>query len=488
MNEPAKQSLRRAIIDALPQDTSFHGQTPPEHAVYVPPSHVKALRLECGLVIGTRGVGKTFWSAALRSKSILNMLGTTAISDLSRVEVSTGFAETPNIEAYPDAETFGSLLNCGYEPYNIWRAVIRRWATSIVAEVIQDKSWKESVTWVVEQPESFARLIERANASLEVRGQSGLIVFDALDRSSSDWQTMDRIVRDLLRVVLWLKRFPRLNGKVFLRDDQYSGRQGQITNFPDASKLLATRVELTWASHDLHGLLWQYLCNGSQELRIVYSQVVGKQPMLLPSGVWSVGDAAKREGDDQKALFSALAGEWMGRDKRRGIPYSWSVGHLADGRGRTSPRSFIAAIRAAAEDSTQRYAEHELALHYESIKRGVQEASQIRVDELTEDYPWVQDFMAPLRGLSVPCQPELVEERWISYLGAAPSKDVFASGSFLPPERYLEGWSGIRQDIEALGLFETMKDKRINMPDLYRVGFGLGRKGGVKPVSKQPAE
>ena len=27
-----------------------------------------------------------------------------------------------------------------------------------------------------------------------------------------------------------------------------------------------------------------------------------------------------------------------------------------------------------------------------------------------------------------------------------------------------------------------MRDGRINMPDLYRVGFGLGRKGGIKPA------
>jgi len=30
-----------------------------------------------------------------------------------------------------------------------------------------------------------------------------------------------------------------------------------------------------------------------------------------------------------------------------------------------------------------------------------------------------------------------------------------------------------------------MHDMRINMPDLYRVGFGLGRRGGVKPI-RQP--
>jgi hypothetical protein len=41
----------------------------------------------------------------------------------------------------------------------------------------------------------------------------------------------------------------------------------------------------------------------------------------------------------------------------------------------------------------------------------------------------------------------------------------------------------VREDLQRLGLLETKKDGRIDMPDLYRVGFGLGRKGGVKPRS-----
>lgn len=52
----------------------------------------------------------------------------------------------------------------------------------------------------------------------------------------------------------------------------------------------------------------------------------------------------------------------------------------------------------------------------------------------------------------------------------------------LPPEHYEKGWNGVRGDLGALGIFESMKDGRINMPDLYRVGFGLGRRGRVKPV------
>ena len=38
-----------------------------------------------------------------------------------------------------------------------------------------------------------------------------------------------------------------------------------------------------------------------------------------------------------------------------------------------------------------------------SVKHGVREASKIRVRELSEDYPWVDRFLGPLKGISVPC-------------------------------------------------------------------------------------
>lgn len=167
----------------------------------------------------------------------------------------------------------------------------------------------------------------------------------------------------------------------------------------------------------------------------------------------------------------------MGRDKRRGVPNTWAVGHLADGRGRTSPRSFLAAIKQAAEDSRERYPDYEYPLHYEIIKRGIQKASEIRVQEMAEDYPWVPAVLSTLKGINVPATVEAVQERWeIAFPAGA--KDV-ASG--LPAQHAEDSWDGLRKDLERLGLMETKRDGRVDMPDLYRVGFGLGRKGGVKP-------
>lgn len=473
------RTIRQAIIEALPLTTSNHGEEPDRRLVYVPPAHIKALRLECNLVIGARGVGKSFWTAALGSSSLRAALGQ-SVRDLEHTDVRIGFSVSPNIDAYPDSETFKQLIDDNASPYDVWRAIIARWLAKTVEQPLPQATWGATVSWIKSNPEPLAKLLQSANQRLLDGGRYGLIIFDALDRTSNDWRTMDGIVRDLLRAVLWLKSYPRLHAKVFLREDQFDRT---ITDFPDASKLLNTKSELTWAPHDLHGLLWQMLCNAPDEhgacLRNIYQETVGTNPLEV-DGVWLLADELKRETAKQRNLFEALAGPWMGRDRRRGVPYVWSVSHLADGNQRTSPRSFLAAIRAAAENSADRYPEHTYALHYESIKKGVQKASEIRVKhEMEEEYPWVSKIMAPLRGLTVPCDFALIAERWSEQF---PTQIDSTTIDRLPPQHAERGWPGMRDDLERLGIFETMKDGRVSLPDLYRVGFGLGRRGGVKPI------
>ena len=473
-----KERIRESLVQAIPLTTSSHGEAPDRRHVYMPPGHAKALRLECNLVIGARGVGKSFWTAALRAPDLRQTLGK-SVKELQATDVHVGFGVAPDIDAFPDMEVFAQLISDGYEPFEIWKGVIVRWLSKLEPITVPTETWDRTIHWVRANPELLARTVQNTNSALTSKGRFGLILFDALDRTSNDWGMMDRIVRDLLRVVLWMKSYPRLHAKVFLREDQ-SDRT--ITDFPDASKLLATKAELTWASHDLHGLLWQTLCNSTgndgANLRTLYASVIGAEPRWENS-VWLIAEDVKRESAKQRELFNTLAGPWMGRDRRRGVPYIWSVSHLADGRGRTSPRSFLAAIRQAAEDSLENYQSYDQPLHFESIKRGVQKASQIRVLEMAEDYPWVPKVMDPLRGLTVPCPFEAIEERWKLQL---PSGFSDLSKQRLPPQHAERGWSGVRSDLERLGIFETMKDGRVNLPDLYRVGFGLGRRGGVKPI------
>ncbi len=474
-------AIRQAVIDAIPFRTSNYGESPDPRSVYVPPAHVKALRLESNVVVGSRGVGKSFWTAALNTPSLRAMLGV-SVRDLEHTEViHVGFAGTEDIDAYPTPEVFADLIADGFTPYEIWRAVVVRWLASVSEDNIPTGTWATTTAWVKSNPEPLARIVQKANNLLLSRNEKGLILFDALDRTSNDWHIMDTIVRDLLKAALWMKSCSQIHAKVFLREDQFSRT---VTDFPDASKLLATKAELTWQPHDLHGLLWQLLCNAPEEqgelLRSIYKDVLGYTPSQN-NGIWSLTDEARRDSPHQRVLFEALAGRWMGKDRRRGVPYIWTVSHLADGKGRASPRSFLAAVREAAEDSRDKYPDHPRALHYESIKRGVQKASSIRIDELAEDYPWATLLLGALQGLTVPCEFNAITDRWDQRF---PTGLETASFARLPPQHAERGWSGILEDLERLGLLEKMKDSRINMPDLYRVGFGLGRRGGVKPMSR----
>lgn len=458
------QDLREAIL-AASLETSNFGETPEAGTLYLPPAHLKALRLEANVVVGGRGVGKSFWTAALQSQELRDVLGSSA-SELKGMIVRAGFANAEAINSYPNADVFSKFLTQNGDPYDLWRAVVLRWVAQEGKQSIPDNNWPATVSWLKNEPEAAARLMQSP------RSWKGLILFDALDRTSNDWRQMDEIVRGLLRTTLWLKTFPGLFAKVFLREDQ---AERTVFNFPDASKLMAAKAELAWARHDLHGLLWQRLINApdihGQRLRKICAHAA-------QDTVWLVAPEMKSESEAQRAAFEALAGPWMGRDRRRGVPYTWSVGHLADGRGQTSPRSFLAAIRQAAEDSQERYREHAYALHFESIKRGIQKASEIRVQEMAEDYPWVPGILSTLKGTNVPTEYQAVREIWERTFPDGP-KTVMSD--HLPPQHAERGWDGLRDDLQRLGLIETKKDGRLDMPDLYRVGFGLGRKGGVKP-------
>ena len=460
------QQLREAIL-AAPLETSNFGETPQPGILYLPLSHLKALKLDAHIVVGGRGVGKSFWTAALQSESLRAQLGTIS-SEIQDIEVFAGFSSTEDIDSYPNADIFVDLFSNNGNPYDLWRTVILRWVAKRSGENIPIDSWQSTLEWFKSNPEDAARLMQRE------RSWKGLIIFDALDRTSSEWQRMDEIVRGLLRTILWLKSFPGLYAKVFLREDQ---AERTVFNFADASKLTATKAELTWARHDLHGLLWQRLINAPGDYGARMREICKNNAV---DNVWRIAPYMKSESEAQKMAFEMLAGPWMGRDRRRGVPYSWSVGHLADGRGQTSPRSFLAAIRQAAQDSSERYSQHDYALHFESIKRGIQKASEIRVQEIAEDYPWVPDILSALSGMNVPIEFEFVKNKWEEKF---PNGAESMSSTRLPAQHVDRGWYGVCEDLQRLGLLETKMDGRIDMPDLYRVGFGLGRKGGVKPRS-----
>lgn len=52
----------------------------------------------------------------------------------------------------------------------------------------------------------------------------------------------------------------------------------------------------------------------------------------------------------------------------------------------------------------------------------------------------------------------------------------------LPKDLRRQGIHGLIIYLCQLGLLTQMKDEQLNMPDIYRISFKLGRRGGIKPV------
>jgi hypothetical protein len=88
----------------------------------------------------------------------------------------------------------------------------------------------------------------------------------------------------------------------------------------------------------------------------------------------------------------------------------------------------------------------------------------------------MRELFKPLYGLTVPCPFSQFEDAWRD------AKTLESlRGKEKPPKSLEFGSAGILRDLLELGFVEQLKDKRINMPDVYRIGYGMGRKGGVKP-------
>lgn len=482
--------LRELLVSALPVETSLHGGAPDPRFVYLPPSHVKALQPDTMVVVGMRGAGKSFWWAALQNPVIRGLVARVRpdVEVQRQTQVAVGFGERPSPDEYPSRDILLRMLREARQPRVVWKTIVFTKLAGAGTPLGATRDWMARLAWVRENPESVERHLEARDRECEREQRWSLVLFDALDRSADDWQDMYRLIRGLLETALEFRPYRRLRVKCFLRSDQLD--ESRVANFPDASKVLSARVELSWSRPDLYGLLWQYLANAPQPGAEVFRKEAEERRGVKWSveelddvRVWRVPPTVSRDESVHRALMHALSGDWMGRDRRRGFPYTWIPGHLADARGRTSPRSFLAALRAAAEDTRDRYPDHGLALHYESIKRGVQRASEIRVRELKEDYPWVDLLMEPLKGLVVPCSFDEVSERWKTRMALEKIQVRVESGEErLPPAHLGDGPDGVRQDLEELGVFVRMDDGRVNIPDVFRVGYGLGRRGGVKPI------
>jgi hypothetical protein len=488
----------RSGIQTISETVAHQSTTPPPpEEIYVVLGHEQALNPETTLVIGDRGSGKSFWSAALNGDESRVLIGRQLRRlRLETVYVSWGFSAGQANPDHPSRRVLRQLLGSNFEVEDIWRAVILHQLAQRYGPTWHAKGWPERVRFVSDSPEQEEHMLAEMDDQLGKQGMRHLVVFDALDRSGPDWRTIRDLVKGLLRVCLDLRSYQHIRTKLFMRPDMFEDRA--IWAFPDASKLHHGRVMLEWRRMDLYGLLWHWLANqreSGESFRRWCEQRHSLRFDPVEAGNSTVYALPMRLRTDEKIqaeLLKDMASTYMGRDRRRGHTYTWLPNHLADAKGQVSPRSFLLAIKRGETASRERTGQQ--VLYWEGIKQGVQQASRVRLQELQEDYPWIQRVLDPLRGMTVPGYEDDLTVRWrqANVINAIEQAQVQAlmdgdDKMYLAPHAMDEQTGGDKEAglVAALievGVISRLADGRLNIPDLFRVAAGIGRKGGVRAI------
>jgi len=475
-------STIREVLESIDPAASHGSGAPPSvDEVYAPPGHESALDPERVLVIGDRGMGKTFWTWSLVGKaSRMHLNDIFPRLGLSNCDVGVGFVgEDMAADGAISTDVFDQLQSQGFNAELIWRVVILRAVLLNQKIVPPADTFVKLLTWASEDIERFQIALRDVDQGVSHSGRKVVVIFDALDRLGNNWATITERTIALLRVGLALRSYRGIKIKIFMRSDQAA--DPALFAFPDASKIFGARVDLFWERRDLFGLAYARLAQ-NQTSKSEFSELV-----RYAGGLWAdsgtLPDVLKHDSNAQESIFIALAGPYMGSDWRKGKTYTWLHNHLADAHGRVSPRSFLSALRAAA---LYRPIPEDRLFEPRALQRGVQEASALRVAQLEEEFPWIKDALRPLADLRVPATTEALFDRWLE--GSTPEAIARQASRerFLPPIEFGDKPDGASTEalVEALkriGVAEARPDGRINMPDIYRVAAKLLRMGGIKP-------
>ena len=218
---------------------------------FFPDGHRGVLDLKRQLVVGNRGMGKSFWTHALLNAELRQRLASVyCLPALAKTDVVIGFNGSEKIgKAAPTIEQVSNAFKNDRDPELIWRAVLLRAARSLRAEG-RLPSFDDTIVELVSSPQIYAQTLTDADDELANENKFLIVVFDALDRLGKDWGGIRQLTKALLTRALGLQSFRAIRAKIFMRVDQFF--DPELFRFPDSSKirndyvsLLGTRTNFT---------------------------------------------------------------------------------------------------------------------------------------------------------------------------------------------------------------------------------------------------
>jgi GTPase SAR1 family protein len=169
MDKEHIKAIRDAIIQTLPDIEPEWNSALSIKRTFVPPSHVKAIQPENGIVVGMRGAGKTFWTSALSDdshrKHIREAYKDTKIENNTKVTV--GFNASP-LGDFPESDVIASLVaeqgtDSNYSA--LWRTILAR-QTDMKSSFPHSGGWAERFDWVKRNVETVANHFRNYDAGL----------------------------------------------------------------------------------------------------------------------------------------------------------------------------------------------------------------------------------------------------------------------------------------------------------------------------------
>ena len=433
-------------------------------------------------MVGARGTGKSFWASVFTDDSTrLQIAPAFPRLRLGDVVARAGFVDQA-IDKAISRKTLDQLLADKPERVEtIWLLVALRAAEDVLDEETFS-SYADGLD-VYSNNEVLELRLREVDDKLALSHRRLVVVFDALDRLSSSWDDMRLRTSSLLETLLSLRAYRSIRFKLFMRPEQLSSVP---SSFTDLSKLRAGAFDLRWTSLDLFGLAFSNLLRSPDTKEAFIALLDGLRMGSVEEALNRIQlpPAVLRSPESQERIFVALAGKYMGSDARRGRTYTWLPKHLADTKGRLTTRSFHLALSAA--DRHERMPSPEHALTIEGIKHGVVEASVLRVNQLKDEYGWIDLALQPLAGQEVPCEGMAIYQRWFD---AGTLENINAQAhqiGYLPP---FAGDYSDRASVTDLliammdiGIIELRPDQRVNIPDLFRIAALMLRRGGPAPL------
>ena len=476
------RDLRQAIIDMAASGQGEGGADNTILSRFLPlPSHARILEPDCLLIIGHRGAGKTELFRVLRDTS-----GPSAVAQasaridnmsLARITWSVGYATdvidfTHPLELQRFAADHSSddlqMIWMGYLAKSLTTAGVMT-ADSFPNAIFNSNQPEAQLEAVISDLNGVISALDRLNQTLINNDKYVYVTYDELDRvSSSNWDALAKIVRGLVQ--LWsanARRWGRIRPKIFLRNDLY--QKAAIVG-PDISKISANRLRLSWSVKDLYALFFKRFVNQNSDLVGRYLGKLKPPGKVLGNLGWTP-DAGSEE--DFAPAVERICGEFMGTHRTKGKTFTWIPTHLQDAHGEVLPRSFLRLFEKAAEiENENRQAGQPHLIHHSCLRGALDNVSIDRMEELKEEFPWIEVFRQHLlsKGITVPIERKQLQNE-ITINWENEQKDRRAP--------FLNSYELI-QFLGEFGMFYTRKDGRMDVRDIYLKGLGFKRKGGVQ--------